>query len=86
MENTAQSYEEKIKQQQELLKKLADEDKMNPSDETKLKITRETDTLRHLSRAAKGNPKARAERAAEFARQAAMGRAIEQPPPENPPA
>jgi hypothetical protein len=77
-----ENYEEKIKQQEELIKKLADEHKMTPSAETELQLTRETDTLRHLSNAAKGEPKERSRRAAEYAKNAVLSRAVMQVPPE----
>lgn len=85
MENDpAENYEEKIKHQTELVKKIADDDKRNPSDETKLRLARESDFLRHLMKSAEDEPKPRAHRAAESARDFALSRAVVQvPPPED---
>ena len=82
MENNSESYEEKIKRQTELVKKLADEDRITPSDDTRLQLRRETDALRHLTLASKGEPKERSRLAAEFARDAVLSRAITPTPPE----
>ncbi len=67
-----------IESQQDVVKKLADQYKNSPSDEMKYKFDRETDILRHLSNAKKGNPKERAQKAAKFARRTALNRAIQQ--------
>jgi rubrerythrin len=78
MENKSENKEEKITNQQELVKKLAKEYKNSPSDELKNNLDRETDTLRHLSNAAKKYPKERAQKAAEFAKRTALNRAVQQ--------
>ena len=67
-----------IKSQQDAVRKIADQYKNSPSDEMKYKLDRETDILRHLSNAKKGNPKERAQKAAEFAKRIALNRAIQQ--------
>jgi hypothetical protein len=83
MENNSESYEERIKRQTDLVKKLADEDRITSSDETKLQLRREIDALRHLILASEGEPKERSRRAAEFARDALLSRAITPTPPED---
>lgn len=72
-----------IELQQEKVNKLVDELKRNPSDETKLALRRETDLLRHLTNAAKGNSRERAWNSAEIARTFALNRAIDQTPGED---
>lgn len=63
------SYQDQIETQQKSVKKLGDEYAAKPSDELKAKLVRETDLLRHLENAAKGDPSQRAKRAATLANQ-----------------
>ena len=76
------NYGEKIEQQMEIVKKLEDSYKKNPSDDLQLELTRETDLLRHYINAEVGNPKERAKLAAEIARSITLNRAVQQVPPE----
>lgn len=76
------NYEEKIGQQTEIVKKLEDSYKKNPSGDLELELTRETDLLRHYTNAAVGNPKERAKLAAEIAKTITLNRAVQQVPPE----
>ncbi len=72
------NYEERIAKQEASVKKTGDEFEKNPSDDLQLELNRKTDELRHLTNAAKGNPKERAKQAAETARSVTLGRAIQQ--------
>lgn len=76
------NYEEKIGQQTEIVKKLEDSYKKNPSADLELELTRETDLLRHYTNAAVGTPKERAKLAAEIAKTITLNRAVQQVPPE----
>ena len=78
----AESYEEKIERQKESVKKLEESFKKNPSADLRLDLDRKTDKLRHYTNAAKGNPKERAKKTAEFARTIALDKAVKQVPPE----
>ena len=80
MEKTPETIEEKIAGQTATVKKLEESYEKNPSDDLKLELVRETDTLRHLTNTQTGNPKDRAREKADFARQYALGKAIEQVP------
>jgi hypothetical protein len=80
--NQPVDYEEKIRQQREIVKKLEDSSKTNPSRESELELARETDLLRHYTNAAVGNPGERAKLAAEIARAITLNRAVQQIPPE----
>lgn len=75
-------YEEKIGQQTEIVKKLEDSYKKNPSGDVELELTRENDLLRHYINAAVGNPKERAKLAAEIAKTITLNRAVQQVSPE----
>ncbi len=76
------NYEEKVGEQTDVVKKLEDSHKKNPSDESKLELSRETDQLRHYTNAAQGNPKERAKKAAEIAKKITLNRAVQQVSPE----
>lgn len=82
MAETNETPERNVKRQQYLVEKaqLAYEEK--PSEDAKLKLDRETDLLRQLLNAEKGDVKNRAEEKADFARDAVRGRAIQQVPQE----
>jgi hypothetical protein len=75
-------YEEKIRQQTGIVKKLEDSYKRNPSDDSKLELARETDLLRHYTNAAVGNPGERAKLAAEIVGTVTLNRAVQQIPSE----
>jgi len=76
------NWTEKIKNQNDSVKKLDESFKKNPSDELRLELDRETDTLRHYTNAANGNPKERAKATADLARKITLDKAIQQLPPE----
>ncbi len=78
MTETTEKPERNITRQQSLVEKLQLSYKEKPSDEEKLKLDRETDTLQHLLNAEKGGVKDRAKEKAEFARKALINRAIQQ--------
>lgn len=82
MAETVETIEEKIARQAATVKKLEESYAENSWDNVKLELLRERDALRHLTNTQTGNAKDRAKKAAEFARQAALGKAIEQIPPE----
>ncbi|MET0753025.1 MAG: hypothetical protein ABWZ66_06615 [Pyrinomonadaceae bacterium] len=82
MAEAAETIEEKILRQAETVKDLEDSHEKNSWAEMKTELLRERDLLRHLKNTQTGNAKDRAKKAAEFARQAALGKAIEQVPPE----
>jgi len=70
------SYQEQAAAQEAAVKKLNDEFAAKPSDELKAKIVRETDLLRYLKNAAKGEPMQRAKRAATRARKFVLGKVV----------
>ena len=72
------NYEEKIEQQAEVVNKLKDSYKKNPSAELELDLNREIDLLRHYENAAVGTPKERARIAAEMARSITLNKAVQQ--------
>jgi hypothetical protein len=74
----ANTNEEKIADQTEAVKKLAEEYKKTPSEELELKLNRETDLLRQLINSEIGNPKERSRETAEVARTVALSRAVQQ--------
>lgn len=76
------NYEEKIEGQQKIVRELEDSYKKKASDELRLELDRETDLLRHYTNAVQGNPKQRAQRAAEKARKITLNKAIQQVEPE----
>jgi hypothetical protein len=78
----SETYEEKIANQQEVVRKLAEEYKKTPSEELELKLNRETDLLRQMTNSATGNPKNRSKETAEVARTVALNRAVQQIPKE----
>lgn len=67
---------DRIAEREADLEKLMAEYKKNPSAELQADVKRKSDTLLHLKNMAKGDPRARAQRAAEAARAATMDRAI----------
>ncbi len=75
-------YEEKIRQQTEIVKKLDDSSKSNPSGVSELELAREIDLLRHYTNAAVGNPGARAQLAAEIVGSITLSRAVQPIPSE----
>jgi hypothetical protein len=83
MENGSENASPQIERQREKIKKLADEQKRNPSPELDLELRRETDLLRHLTNAAKGDPRGRAAASAAAAKKFALNRAIDQTANEN---
>ena len=82
MAETTEKPEGGIRRQQYLVEKLETSYKEKPSDDVKLKLERETDTLKHLVNSEKGGAKTRAREKAEFARKALLNRAIQQVPAE----
>ncbi len=62
------NYAEKIAQLETLVNELREAHAKSPSSETLLALQRRSDTLNHVKNLAKGDPKARAERAAAKAR------------------
>ena len=80
--NQPVDYEEKIRQQTGIVKKLEDSFKTNPSGDSKLELDREIDLLRHYANAAVGNPGERAKLAAEIVGAITLNRAIQQIPEE----
>lgn len=82
MAETTKRPERNIQRQQYLVEKRQIAYEQSPSDETKLKLDREMDFLRHLINAEKGNVKNRAKEKAESAKRALLDRAIKQIPPE----
>lgn len=80
--NQPLDYEEKTRQQTEIVKKLEDSYKKNPSGDLELELTRETDLLRHYTNAAVGNPRERAKLAAEIVGAITLNRAVQQTAPE----
>lgn len=81
--NKPVNYEEKVGQQQEIVKKLEDSHKKNPSADLELEFTRETDLLRYYINAVKGNPRERAQQAAEIAKTITLNKAVQQVSPED---
>ena len=79
---SAETIDEKIARQTETIKKLEESGEKNSSDDGELELLRERDRLRHLTNTKTAGAKARAEAKAEFARRAALGKAIGQIPPE----
>lgn len=75
-------YEEKIRRQTEIVKKIEDSYKKNPTGDTELELAREIDLLRHYTNAAVGNPGERAKLAAEIVGAITLNRAVQQIPPE----
>ncbi|MGI8641725.1 MAG: hypothetical protein ACR2MG_17495 [Pyrinomonadaceae bacterium] len=76
------NYGEKVEKQKDVVKKLEDSHKKNPSDDLELELSRETDLLRHYTNAAQGNPKERAKKTAEIAKKITLNRAVQQVSPE----
>ena len=72
------SLADQISQRQAVVDELADEYKKNPTPELKADLERKTDTILYLKNIAKGDPRARAKRAAETARINTLDRAIKQ--------
>jgi len=83
MAEMTETIEEKIARQAETVKNLEASYEKNSWDNLKLELLRERDTLRHLTNTQTGNAKERAIEKAEFARRAALGKAIQQVSPEN---
>jgi len=75
----APNYQERIAQQQALVKEIEEKYAKKPSPELQLDLRRKTDTLRHIQHLAKGNPKERAQKAAEAAKLSALSKAISMP-------
>ncbi len=82
MEETTENIKEKIAKQTDSVKKLEESYEKNPSDNLQLELNRERDMLRHLANTITGNAKDRAEETADFAREAALGKAIQHVPQE----
>ena len=80
--NLPVDYEGKIRQQTEIVKKLEDSYKKNPSGDTELELAHEMDLLRHYTNAAVGNPRERAKLAAEIVGGVTLNRAVRQVAPE----
>lgn len=78
----SETYEEKLANQQEVVKKLTEEYKKAPSAELELRLNRELDLLRQMTNAATGNPRIRSKETAEVARTVALNRAVQQIPKE----
>jgi hypothetical protein len=73
-------YEEKIARQEEVVKKIEELHKRNPTADTALEFDRESDLLLHYSNASKEDPKLRAQAVAELAKRIALNRAVQQIP------
>jgi hypothetical protein len=82
MAEMTETIEEKIARQAETVKNLEASYEKNSWDDLKLELLRERDTLQHLTNTQTGNAKDRAMEKAEFARRAALSKAIQQVPPE----
>jgi hypothetical protein len=78
MAETTETIEEKIASQAETVKKLEESHEKNSWDELKSELLCERDLLRHLTNTQTGNAKDRAREKAEFARRAALGKAVQQ--------
>ena len=63
------NYAEKIAKLEASVKELSEQYKKKPSDETRQALARRGDALLHVKNLSKGDPKARAERAAAKARE-----------------
>ena len=75
----APNYEQRIAQQQALVKDLEEQNQKKPSPELQLDLSRKTDTLRHIQNLAKGSPQERARKAAETAKLSALSKAVSMP-------
>jgi ribosomal protein S25 len=73
-------YEEKAKQQETLMKKVAEAHDKTSSVGSALELDRETDLLRHYVNAQKESPKERAQTVAVLAKRIAVNRAVSQLP------
>lgn len=81
-EEITENIEEKIAKQTDSVKKLEKSYEKSPSDKLQLELYRERDLLRHLTNTQTGNAKDRAEKTADFARETALGKAIQAVPQE----
>jgi hypothetical protein len=71
-----ETVDEKIARQIETVKKLEEAEAKNSTEHPSPELLRETDLLRHLTNSQTGSAKARAMEKAEFARLAALDKAI----------
>lgn len=70
------AYEDRVSQQQALVRDVAERYQQQPSPELLLELRRKTDTLRHIQNLAKGKPGERARKAAETAKKTALSKAF----------
>ena len=75
----APNYEQRIAQQQALIKDVEEQNRKKPSPELQLDLRRKTDPLRHIQNLAKGNPQERGRKAAETAKLSALSKAVSMP-------
>ena len=71
-------YRAKEAEQEPIVAKLGEDFQKSPSPELQSKLSRETEILRHYSNATLGNPKVRANSAAETVRRVTLNKAIVQ--------
>ena len=80
MAEKTETIDERIEKQEKTVKKLEESYAENPSEDLKLQLARERDTLNHLNNSLFGIPKDRAEEIADFARAKALEKAIQSAP------
>ena len=79
MEKEPANYADRIAQQESIVKQLVEDHEKSPSPAKLLELKRRSDTLLHLKNLAKGDPQARAKRAASTARQHVLDLVIARP-------
>ena len=75
----ASGYSEKISAQMKAVDQLNKEFERSPTPELALQLSRRRDTVAHLKSLEKGDPRNRAKRAANVARDSVLSKAITQP-------
>lgn len=80
--NLPVNYEQKVEEQEQIVKKAAEAHAKHSSADSALELDRETDLLRHYANAKKENPKERAQAVAELAKRIMLNRAVQQMPAE----
>ena len=78
-EPVASGYSEKISAQEKVVEQLRKEFDKSPSPELAIQLSRKRDTVAHLKSLEKGDPRNRAKRAANVARESVLSKAITQP-------
>jgi hypothetical protein len=78
-EKPKETIEERIERQEKTVKNLEESYAKTPSEDLKLQLSRERDTLFHLTNSLFGVPKHRAESVAKSAREYTLGKAVQSP-------